>query len=182
MAQETILAGPRSRAEGTEEELEMTFQVALVGSDGVLLGSDRKMFTRPPSANPESMFHQFESQTKFVTNGAVICACSGNQESPRIAREILLTIDPMLPDLEWQARLDDKADIPNMLGHAQLAIARITRPDHVIWMVVGPSGYTTRIEEKRCLGANSSACFLTERFYQKKPIRSLTTLALLALE
>ena len=34
-----------------EEELEMTFQIALVGSDGLVVGSDRKMVYRTQERN-----------------------------------------------------------------------------------------------------------------------------------
>jgi hypothetical protein len=182
MLQTAILAGPLSLNESFDEELQMTYQIAMVGSDGVLLGSDRRMFNRGPSADPTSLYVQYDAQSKFIGSDHVICACSGDQRSARIAREIVAECDPQLSDNAWQSALDKKAEMPELRGHAELLIVRKHRSDHAVWMVAGPNGYTARIGEKKCIGGNSSAYFLIQRFYKKSSIRLLRNLALLTLE
>jgi hypothetical protein len=182
MLQTTTLAAPLWLNEPLDEELQVTYQIALVGSDGVLLGSDRRMFNRGPSTDPASLYVQYDAQSKFIDSDHVVCACSGDQRSARIAREIVAECDPLLSDNAWQSALDKKAEMPELRGHAELLIVRKHRADHAVWMVAGPNGYTARIGEKKCIGANSSAYFLIQKFYKKSPIRLLRNVALLALE
>lgn len=161
----------------------VTFQVVFVGADGILIGSDMKMVARAPGAVvPGGPFPQFGRQSKFVSSEDVLCACSGSQEGQRIAREIVGTIDPEMNDNEWESALDRVSRI-QMIGYAQLVVVRKKRLDHAVWVVAGPDGHTSRIETRRCVGAHSSACFLTQNFWPgKQPLERLIPFALVVLD
>jgi hypothetical protein len=172
-----------SPAGGLDNEvLLVTFQIVFVGSDGILVGSDRKTYAQPPGIRGARQFIQFEQQSKITRNERVLCACSGNQEASRIAREIVDTLDPDLSEIQWKRELDRVSRI-QMEGYAQIVVVRKGWLDHAIWVVAGPQGHTSQIKDKRCIGANTSACFLTENFWPgRQPIQQLIPLALVVLD
>lgn len=161
----------------------MTFQVVIVGSDGLIVGSDRKMHTVLPSFRGDRSFTQFDEQTKFFTEEgrAVICACSGGLESQRLARQIVSSSDPNVSDLEWQSHLDSLARESRVIGFHQLIVVRTSHFDHAFWLVMGERGYASRINTEQCVGVQSSACFLTGQLASKRPIQELKRLALLTM-
>jgi hypothetical protein len=69
-----------------------------------------------------------------------------------------------------------------MEGYARIVVVRKGWLDHAIFVVAGLQGHTSPIKDKQCVGVNTSACFLTERFWERKSIRSLVPLALLVLD
>jgi hypothetical protein len=168
-----------------EEVSQMTFQVVLVGRDGMIVGSDRKMFTQAPHlAGDDPVFTQFEEQSKFVANEdeSVICACSGVQEVQRIARKIVLELDPKLSPVGWLAALDALSKQPQFCQSAQLIVVRKSHPDYAAWLVAGRHGFVSRIEEKQCVGVATTASFLPANFSRKCSVNDLKTLALLTLD
>jgi hypothetical protein len=163
----------------------MTFQVVLVGTDGLIVGSDRKMYTQAPYlVGDDPAFTQFEEQSKFVVNKdeSVICVCSGVQEAQRIARKVVLELDPTLSPVGWLAALDALSLQPHLHQSAQLIVVRKGHADHAAWLVAGSSGYVSRIEEKQCVGAKTTASFLPANFSRKCGVDELKTLALLTLD
>jgi len=185
MAQVCVLPALHECAVIEEEVSRMTFQVVLVGSDGLIIGSDRKMFTEAPYIKgSDQPIPQFEEQSKFIAteDETIICACSGDQEAQRIARQIVLRLDPNLSPVAWIAALDSLARRPELTRSAQLIVVRKSHPDHALWLVAGPLGYVSRIEERQCVGAKTSACFLLSNFFKKCGVDELRTLALLTLD
>lgn len=163
----------------------MTFQVALVGTDGLIIGSDRKTLTQAPYLPvADTPFAQFQEQCKFVFNEdeSVICACSGDQEAQRVARQIVIELDSTLNPVRWLAALDSLTERPNLQRRVQLIVVRKGYPNQASWVVIGASGYVSRIEERQCVGVNASACFLLNNFYKKCSVDDLKALALLTLD
>src|SRR5271166_5139423 len=78
-----LLQGPVSPIWSTsvaEEELRMTFQVGLVGSGCLLLGSDRKQRVMPTIFRGEEQYSEFIGQQKIKINSerTIAVACSGS--------------------------------------------------------------------------------------------------------
>lgn len=185
MLSTAVLPSPEIFDPPLEQELRMTFQVVLIGTDGLIIGSDRKMLTQAPYlAGSQAPFPQFEEQSKFIASEdeSVICACSGAQEAQRIARQVVREIDPTLGLVEWMAALDSLSRQPQLSRSAQLVVVRKSCARQAVWLVAGASGYVSRIEEKQCVGDSTSACFLLGNFYKRCSVDELKSLALLTLD
>jgi hypothetical protein len=70
-----------------EDELPMTMQVAMIGSDGIVLASDLKWVTNI-STYPPRRTHHFESKIRI--HGGIAISCAGEMlDSLRLADEII---------------------------------------------------------------------------------------------
>jgi hypothetical protein len=159
----------------------MKFQVVLVGSDGLLVGSDRKMPVRPRFSNEPA---PFDEPRKFIRSddGSIICACSGELESQIFARSLVDTPNLAMGDGEWQVHLDSLARNTWVIGVHQLIVVRRGSPDHALWVLLGEHGCATRIDSIQCVGTPSTASFLNANYFPKCSTRNLKTLAYLALD
>jgi hypothetical protein len=165
-----------------DEEPGMTFQVALVGSDGVILGSDRRITNRATRVGDAVPFNQYEERTKFFKSDkeSVIVSFVGGSEAQRIGREIVEKSDPALHDSGWESYLDGIAAKAQPRGPDEVLVLRKARPNEIVRCVLGSGA--SRIENHFCAGAIVPACFLTQHFYRKQPVALLENLAILTLK
>lgn len=162
----------------------MTFQVVLIGNDGLLIGSDRKLIPRAPN-NPENPpFLQTDEQKKFICSAdeSLICAYSGDIEAQRLARNVVCAPDLMMSNLDWLSYLDTSAKNANVPGYYQkVIVVRRNSLDHAI--VMSLNYHAMRIDTRQCVGVQSSACFITNNYYNKKlSVKDMRELALLTLD
>jgi 20S proteasome alpha/beta subunit len=162
----------------------MTFQVVLVGSNGVLVGSDRKLIPRPPNIPEYPPFLQPDEQKKFITSvgDSIICAYSGDIEAQRLARSIVRAPDLTMSDLDWLSYLDTLAKNANVPGYYQkLIVVRKDRLNHAV--VMSLNYHAMRIDTRQCVGVQSPACFLTNNYYNNQlSVKEMRELALLTLD
>ena len=160
----------------------MTFQVALIGSDGLVVGSDRKITNRATRTGDAIPYAQFEERTKFFksTDESVICTFIGSAEAQNIAREIVERGDPTLSENSWQDYLHLLAQSSSPRTPDELIVVRKAHITGVVRMVLGSGAF--RIESHYCGGEIVPACFLTEHFWTKKPVNVMRKLALLTLD
>src|SRR5208283_1710310 len=91
------------------EDFGMTFQLALISQDGVVLGSDRLFIERIPADSQNStsrrrtLFQRtYAKKTRISKNRNVVCVFAGGGYSQTIADNIVLDCDPTgLTDAEW---------------------------------------------------------------------------------
>jgi len=167
----------------------VTFQVVLIGSDGLVVASDRMESYATPGQPRESPAWQRSQVEKFFKSddGSVICFSAGGPFVRDVARAIALKCRPTDSELEWEESLKRVSDGVARLGHSNL-------PDEIIvvrcdvrdaaWLVVkhesGPCG-VTKLSSWRCTGDNSPARFLPWHLWSASPVRELTWLAVLTL-
>jgi hypothetical protein len=96
------------------EEYLMTFQVALVGTDGVVLGSDRLFDDRRHQWRSDHPLYQNLSQRvaakKIIisNDGSVVCGFAGGPESEPMARAIATNARPQgMTELDWKNRVEE---------------------------------------------------------------------------
>jgi hypothetical protein len=182
----TSLSGSVSVLE--EEINQMTYQVAAFGIDGLILGSDRKAFVRPPNqydrdnAVWSTQYRQYDSQFKFLRSkdDSIICACSGTQRSRIVADEIIQEANAGLPNLEWERYLRSKCCV-TLDAYEEIVVVRHQFLD-AFRMVIGTNGDVSPITDKLCTGVTSSACFLATHFYRRKSVDDLKKFVLLVLD
>jgi|SRR5208337_2762250 len=181
MLQEGVLAIPRLSIGAIEEELEMTFQVALIGLDGTILGSDRKMTNRSPRASDAVPFDQTEETKKFFQSpdDAIIACFAGSLSAQQLAREIVLHGDPLVPGVAWESWVHATAINIQSRGSDEVLIARKAFPTEILKAVSGVGA--SRVHTRVCTGAIVPASFLTQHFAQNRSVESLAKLALLTL-
>jgi hypothetical protein len=160
----------------------MTFQVALIGSDGLVVGSDRKITNRATRAGDAIPYAQSEERTKFFKSAdeSVICTFIGSAEAQNIAGKIVEGSDPTLNENSWQDYLHEMAQSCSPRTSDELLVVRKGHITEVVRIVLGSGA--SRIESHFCGGAIVPACFLTEHFWTKRPVSVLRKLALLTLD
>jgi hypothetical protein len=164
----------------------MTFQVALVASDGILIASDRKIAIRSSDANSPSGL-QFMEGNKFAKtkDESVICFFAGGPQSSLIAAEIIEKapkeiIDTPPRDTAWMLFLKSAAEgaSGNSLGD-EVIVVRKNIPDIFLVTRQQKAAGAVPVPSRLCTGANVTARFLTQHFYRANtPLRSLMPLAL----
>lgn len=125
------------------EDLDMTFQIALVGNDGVVVASDRLFVERGLAGHLATLRHSFQRQTATKIHEShdkkVVCAYAGGPYAETIARRIVTGCNPaQLSDVEWRNRLelaikevndyaDNTVDEILVCRTDQLSVLKITR-------------------------------------------------------
>jgi hypothetical protein len=179
MSSAAVLSRPQIPIQFPDEELQMTFQVALVGNDGIVIGSDRKMASLPDLVGEEEGFTQTSTQSKFVTSDdrQLVCACSGGVTAWDIAKQIRNEYRAYSDETKWEEYLDGICKSKQMSPwRDRLLVARADMPTMVVWMKIG--GRAT-LMDKVCSGAYLSASFFVSQFFDPAAsVKSLTRLAL----
>jgi hypothetical protein len=164
----------------------MTFQVALVGTDGLIVGSDRRKAVKSAEAGPKGGDVQFIAGNKFVKreDESVICATAGSPQSLQVAHAIVDRARPHEASiLRWQ---DSLIEISNSTlrnySTGEVLVIRKHVPDVVLISLGQGLSAAITIEDKICTGVPVTARFLTQHFWKPLPIATLKLLALLTLD
>lgn len=179
----------------------MTFQVALVGCDGLVIGSDRLGTHAGTTQEGTTAFIQKAEQKKYVVSdtGSLICFAAGGYLAPQLAQQIALKCD-FAPDahdqtvLQWQEAVSQLAhDLSfDYESRDEILIARHDVTDR-FWIVrravkkslltgqPTPAASITDIRNCLCTGDAVAAVFLGHFWNRKAPIAELQNLAALML-
>jgi hypothetical protein len=166
----------------------VTFQVVLIGRDGLVVGSDRRaLYVTPvPGENP---IYQRTEQPKFKKNKSqsVVCFYAGGADSAQQASNITHRVTLHEDDDLWADSIEREAkhthrvlrkDVMN-----EILVLRKDRPQ-MAWLVksLPPETIISQITTTFCTGTYSDARFLASRLYRTGlPIAKLSNLALLTL-
>lgn len=173
----------------------MTFQVALIGCDGLIIASDRMMVDRRWGPRAFAV-HQAElnqrmrgTKTILSDHNDVVCAFAGGPAAESMARAIASDCRPEgLSLLQWQNCVEDAVKSIRGSGYHVLDEILVARTDdwHYLLRVLvqnteAPSFLT--VEEYVCTGdILGSARFLIDHFWRKDMnVSQLKKLALLAI-
>jgi hypothetical protein len=171
-----------------EEEFLMTFQVVLVGSDGLIIGSDRRILYRSqPDGHIDAGMIQPLAGSKFNKSptGEVICASAGTPVSADVALAIAINCDPKAytDDASWKSVVNqvakETAEYSQQLE--EVIVVRRDVPTQAIVVSIQPSVYSTVISDFICTGISTPARFLPRHLWKRSPLNNLKTLALLTL-
>jgi hypothetical protein len=169
----------------SREERPMTFQVTLIGSDGVIVGSDRKQIHYTPSAPGALGALQPDLITKFSRskNDDVVCAYAGESSARSIADAIvsLPECSMKVTDFEWRIAIKKAGESVQERGPQDEVI--VIRKDTLKRAYLANS-YSAPTEVCSCISTGNHgypARFLLCHFYEKLPIAELRKLALLTL-
>lgn len=173
-----------------EEELNLTFQVVLIGSDGLIVGSDRRQVYSSPGTPDEHGALQPDEISKFVhsKNGRVICAFAGGPFSFAAADAIASLPDLLesADDLEWRNAVKEacyRIERPAQ-SRDEITIVRANDLERVLLLnrFNRHDDTITQISRHVSTGNNAlPARFLLDHFWEKRPIAQLEKLALLTL-
>jgi hypothetical protein len=163
----------------------VTFQVALIGTDGLVVASDRRVAYATRS--PEGISVQLLEGLKFAKadDDSVICAFAGGPLAPKIGREIASQANQYLrlSELEWARGVQTIAkSVERPVSPRSLDEITVIRRDclNKVW-IVGKSSDSDAtalpIETHICTGDISTARFLVEHLYCPMPVAELRKLA-----
>jgi hypothetical protein len=189
--QPNALTAPQEAVICPEEELQMTFQVALVGTDGIILGSDRRLiYSISPTEGNHYAPNQFGEGRKFAvrSDDSLICAYAGSPSSRPTAQGIANAQEysASLSDYQMEQLILSKSrDMQGQRwGRDEVLVARASDLQKVLLMARWPQGDPT-FNEFTCwvtTGNNSlPARFVLEHFFECRPVAQLEQLAILTL-
>jgi hypothetical protein len=163
----------------------MTFQVALIGSDGVIVGSDRKQIHYTPSTPGALGALQPDLITKFSRseNDDVVCAFAGEGSARSMADAIvgLPECSMEVTGFEWRAALRRATQSIQERGRQDEVIV-IRKDDLHRAYLASCSASPTEICSFIAAGNKAyPARFLIHHFYEKRPVAELRKLALMTL-
>jgi hypothetical protein len=163
----------------------VTFQVVLIGSDGLVIGSDRMQgyaTLDPPRMAAVQRSPGFKFKKK--DDERVICAFAGNPSASGTALQIVSNCDPTSPEPDWELSLKNAATKEGR----KFDEAIVVRTDvfDTVWVVTKhsdvQSAQVMRIIDRFCAGDNSVARFLPFLLWRPGcPVSDLKALALLTL-
>jgi len=163
----------------------MTMQVVLVGSNGLVVGSDRKLAYRTQEGN-SAPDYQFDVGDKFVRSrdGSIICFFAGGSHAKSIAEGAAARSYSGQAICEWHYDLRKAAEDVRASSIGDEVIVIRLGGEGTDVALINKIGYTatvSAINQHRCTGVNVKARFLVERFWRKAKVESLRRLALLVL-
>ena len=169
---------------GEDEELQMTFQVAMVGRDGLVLGSDRKMRIIPTIQTGERGYARYAAQSKLRVNAAktAIVACAGADRAWLIGEQVVAKFNPDLNSTAWVDYLKEECESrEDKPSRDQILVVRCDTPDKFWWLSIGRE--LKEFEDKTSSGLPLAAEFFLQQFYKTNmELSSLENLALLTLD
>jgi hypothetical protein len=165
----------------------VTFQVALIGNEGLVVGSDRRIVRCTYLQNQNPAF-QFGEQDKFLkaNDSSAICFFAGGSLSQNIASSIAANYGRKRRSiLDWERALrtwaNNNRTSETSLMSEQVIVVRQNNPESV-WLITkqgnNPSS-AHEITDHVCTGHNASARFLVAQLWAR--IMSLDKLKILAL-
>jgi hypothetical protein len=165
----------------------VTFQVVLIGRDGLVVGSDRRALYVIPIPGQNPIFQRTE-QPKYKKNKSesVVCFYAGGADSAQQASDIAHRASLDEDDDSWMENIERQArDSHRMRNDAmnEILVFRKDRP-RTAWYVksVPPETSVSPITTTFCTGIYSDARFLVSRLYEAGlPISKLSDLVLLTL-
>jgi hypothetical protein len=169
-----------------EGEYPMTFQIALIGTDGLLVGSDRLMTYQ--TVAPENLATQRSETTKFVksADNSIVCFFAGSHYAVNLAQVIASSNFVGNSPLQWAMHLRQVAtglQRPPLPVIDEILVARTDMPSFVsvVTKTNQPMAQAATVERWLCTGDNSPARFLPWHLYRRMTVAELKPLALLTL-
>lgn len=177
------------------EEIPVTFQIGMVGSDGVLLASDR-LASQSATDGPGPYRDTFRTDKIRITESKRIAyCCAGDKLSIEAGRKIAGSIAELQGDYaiqqgiysygseaisEERQRMAGKQPWERLRGGSLLLVTSV--PSLGLWRVDIALDRNIpcalKVEDKIWVGDNTTpAAFFPERYYQKRPIEELVFLA-----
>lgn len=173
----------------TPEEQPVTFQIALVGCDGLVIGSDQ-LGRSVPMIDGKPQLAQIVFGPKYCVSAgqSIVCFAAGGISTINLARQIVSECDPAsrLKDAaDWELELHRLARTAPYQSPDELLIARADVID-AFWRVsrtqLGPGVILPSIQKTRdpfCIGTSTVAKFLPRHLWSPDlPVSQLKKLAL----
>jgi hypothetical protein len=167
----------------------VTFQIALIGHEGLVVGSDRRVNDIVARIAGEKPVITYREQKKFRKNkrGDVTCFFAGAADCQKQAREILSVCDPETDEVEWEQSIEAAVSKTHRF-HSDIFNEFLVIRQNVsdaVWLVVSDcqtEHRVTKIEDQKCTGTNAPAQFLALHLWQPAlGIPELKKLAMLTL-
>jgi hypothetical protein len=166
------------------EDMLMTFQVALIATDGIIVGSDRRIAVKSGQSGPHGDW-QFMAGSKFVTtqDESVICAGAGGPQAQTIAQAIVNRGNPGQTYAAWCESLRQIAESVsgNSVGD-EVIVVRKNALDAVLVNRNTKLASTSQIADRICTGVTATGRFLTQHFWESTHVDQLKKLALVVLD
>ena len=169
----------------------MTFQVALIGNNGIVLVSDRLFVERGLRGFMDKRTpHQRQVSEKIMTSGDknTVCAFAGGPHSETIARRIVTACNPHgLSDVEWRNSLEAATKLITKYSENLLDEIIVIRCDNVSVLKLirqqnnDPSFMA--VTSQVCSGIDSYARAIPQFFWHSDmDVEALTTLGIVTID
>jgi hypothetical protein len=156
-------------------EVQMTLQIGFVGTDGIVLASDRKKVFFDPVQHSSSV-------SKFICSKDIAIACAGYEIGELVARKMLSDTSslPFFRAEQLAAEVYEQ-HAQNLKANSDSQLLAVSLKDlNAIYnlQIIGGTPRSNRCRDKAYGGhLMNSGLFFSERFYERKPISQLVFLA-----
>jgi hypothetical protein len=168
-----------------EEDIEMTFQVALVGSNGIVVASDRKIAYQTRERSDRPWDRQTSVGPKFACkdDNSIVCFFAGGSQAISIANAVVCQVDASTPNIsDWHSQLERAAN--SVIAKSTADEVMVVRPfvgDVTLIYKSASEPSVSSIPDRRCTGIIAKCRFLTELFWRESTVSELRRLALILL-
>jgi hypothetical protein len=169
------------------DEFGMTFQVVLIGADGVVLGSDR-LFAERGLRGALGIGKNFSKKIYISDDKSVVCAFAGGPNSEVIARRITTECKPSgLSDMQWRNRIEEAAaPITEYEEHIVDEVIVIRADNNSVLKVIRQRNETPNfspVSQFICSGVGADAPLIPKLLWRPDlSVNQLKNLALVAVE
>jgi len=117
----------------------VTFQVALIGTDGLVVGSDRKAVYPSPAVQAQPVIQRTE-QPKFKKNktNSIVSFYAGGADSAKQASEISRHVAIQDDEQLWESSLENASRRVHRIGRDdflnEILVSRNDRPE-MLWLI-----------------------------------------------
>jgi hypothetical protein len=169
-----------------EQEQPVTFQIAMVGNDGLVIGTDS--LGRYAAAG--QIAQQFSVEKYFISHsGSLICFCAGTNTAVQLARQLSLDCDSVVASDLSAALFASAAKPRGMPVHSPIddeILVAHTRIADRFWFITRKPGFPAptifATSDFVCTGAKTPAIFLPRHLWRgDRSTSELKKLALLTL-
>jgi hypothetical protein len=170
------------------ERYRVTFQIAMVGRDGIVVGSDRRQsYTAPPNAETGKPLRKLLLGPKYFISPdtSMVCFAAGAGTHIELARRISTNCVTWTSEREWLTSMESTGCVPPLPAHDEIPdevlIVRRDSPKK-FWLVLRRHGMLPKAFPElgyAFAGTCVYAQFLALRLW--RPTRSVSDLKKLAL-
>lgn len=163
----------------------MTFQVALVATNGMVVGSDRKIAYQTRERSDRPWDRQASTDKKLVRkdDDSIVCFFAGGPQAISIANAVICHADASTLNVsEWHSQLERAANsvLSKSIGDEVIVVRPSVGDVALINKFAGETSVSP-IPDRRCTGIIAKCRFLTELFWRDSDVAGCRQLALILL-
>ncbi len=155
-----------------EQEPAVTFQVALIGTEGIIVATDRRLTYVTPSGG--GACPQLTTTDKFhvASDGSIVCFAAGGPRALAVAKSLADDPPAFTNEIKWKTELERRTDQDQAQRRDfdEVIVVRRDSPDR-IWVVTreqSARATASAVYEHFCSGTPVASRFIPVQLYKQE--------------